>query len=618
MAKLEVEIGADNSEFKSKIKEVEFDIKELSKVKLEQIKLGLDTKQIDSQIKDAKMSLKTLQTTLKDTGTSFTKLDKPVQNGGNTLMQFSRIAQDAPFGIMGIGNNITATAESFGHLAASSGGAGNALKAVASSMLGTGGILLAVSLVTTALTIMSQNGLTIGDVFDKLTGNFNEFGSSLKKASEEATKSAIEEMGALKGLAAVAQSDTVSRQERMQAVKDLQSQYPAYFGNLSNEEIMYGNLTGAINEVTKALISKGISEKLTKDAVEPTLNLWKANGKLNQAKADQIKLEKNLSDETAKRVAAGIGGRTGKEVGLTNAISNNKLAISSSRDNIKELTAVVGSFERNIAQANKASAGLLIKPPKAPKKAAAPAARESVVAVGSLLKPIDNEKIKKDGEKVIKLLGESVGNAVQIFKSTPIPVNIPLVPILSTNPLTEVEQALLAFNDAANEIIMGSITDTFGNLGSAIGNALVSGGNVLSAIGQSILQGLSSFLSDMGGELIKYGTLAVIKGKLDIAILTGGAASVVAGVAAIGVGIALKAAGAAIGSASKGGAGGGGGSRGVSTGASVSSPTASTNNNTGGGFQNVVFEISGQSLIGVLSSSLDRNNRLGGGLKLTA
>ena len=607
MAKLEVEIGADNSEFKSKIKEVEFDIKELSKVKLEQIKLGIDTKQIDSEIKDAKMSLKTLQTTLKDTGTSFTKLEKPVQNGGNTLMQFSRIAQDAPFGIMGIGNNITATAESFAHLSTSAGGTGNALKAVAASMMGTGGILLAVSLVTTALTIMSQNGITVSDIFDKLTGNFNEFGGSLKKASEESAKGAIEEMGALKGLIAVAQSETVSRKARTQAVKDLQSQYPAYFGNLSNEQIMYGNLSGVIKNVTNALINKGIAEKLTKDAVDPTLELWRANGKLNKAKEDQIQLEKDLAKETAKRVAGGFGGRTNQEVSLMNTIKNTKLAITTTRSDIKDLTVVVDSYKKGIEEASKASSKLLIKTDKVEK-----------VAKPKKIKEPKRDKQSFGGDFIPggAVLG-SLGSQLTEFQQSSSLLNMNIVPDEINQATKDMEIALLAFNASANNIIMGSIADTFGNLGSAIGTALVTGGNVLSAIGQTILQGLSSFLSDMGGELIKYGTLAVIKGNLDVAILAGGPLAIAAGVAAIGVGIALKAAGAAIGSASKGGASGGGGSRGVSTGASVSSPTASTNNNTGGGFQNVVFEISGQSLIGVLSSSLDRNNRLGGGLKLT-
>ena len=52
--KLEVQIGADVTDFKKKIQEVEFDIKELSKVKLDRLKLGLDTTAINAQIKDAK------------------------------------------------------------------------------------------------------------------------------------------------------------------------------------------------------------------------------------------------------------------------------------------------------------------------------------------------------------------------------------------------------------------------------------------------------------------------------------------------------------------------------------------------------------------------------------
>jgi hypothetical protein len=182
--------------------------------------------------------------------------------------------------------------------------------------------------------------------------------------------------------------------------------------------------------------------------------------------------------------------------------------------------------------------------------------------------------------------------------------------------LKKVNQALIEFNAAANDIIQNSIINTFNNLGTAIGEALATGGNVLKAIGNTILQGLAGFLSEMGSLLIKYGTLAVLKGKLDIAILTGGPIAIGAGLAAIAAGIALKAAGGAIGSlASKGSGGGGGSSRGAASvpvpqgSASISTSAAGSAQDFGSGA--VVFEISGANLIGVLNRAGAKLTRYG-------
>lgn len=621
MPKIEIEIGGDNTDLQRKIAEAEILLKRLRKDVAVELKSGnIDlAEKMTVEVNQAKKSLQELQGSYKSTTVSTNTLTKATGNGSNTLMQFSRIAQDAPFGIMGIGNNITATAESFGYLSKSSGGAGNALKAVASSLLGTGGILLAVSLVTSALTYMSQNGITVGDIFDKLSGKFDAVGNSMKKAFEEGAKSAFEERAGLLGLISVAQSDVVSREARTQAVKDLQDKYPAYLGNLTKEHIMYGNLTKAVNEITKALISKAVAEKLAKDAVQPTIDLYKANAALIAQQGEQLKMEKALATENKKNKDAGFAGASNASVNLKNSIANNNLAINETRLNIGELDKVVKSYEKNISAVSIASSKLLIKAPKLSKSSTGGLKTEGLE---SSLIAVDPEKIKAEGKKVIKLFEDSLGSALNDFKNKPIDLQIPLNPIIPPDILTLAEQQLIDFNDAASDIISNNIADTFGNLASVIGQAIANGGNVLQAAGSALLAGLGSVMIQLGKMAIATGIgIAGIKTALKS---LNPAVAIAGGIALIALGSIVSSSVSGLGSSmgSGGGQGANIGGGGVSTDTGNNSFRGSTSGgssvSTSGGFQSVVFEISGNSLIGVLENSLQKNRRLGGNLAITS
>lgn len=600
--KLEVQIGADKSEFDKKIKEIEFDIKELSKVKLDRLKLGLDTTEINNQIKDAKNSLNSFKTTVKDTGNAISgQFTKQVGNGGNTLMQFSRIAQDAPFGIMGIGNNITATAESFSYLKQQTGSTGGALKALASSIAGTGGILLGVSLLTTGLTLLSQSGLSVQDVINKLTGNFDEFGATVNKIAVDSAKNSGAEIAGLKALVSVAQDDLNSRQDRILAVDELQSKYPGYFGNLNKEKILNGDLTTITNELSKAIIARAEATAIA-DKI----------GELASKKLDlQIKKEKEvLGLQKAKQNAKfqiSSGGTLGADANISN-ITRLASATSTVKDLNQQIYDIQVQQDKLAARLNQKtdeSVKLLTKKEKQVKEKPARVASDPIASVTAA--PL------MDANQVAVFTGQvdEYGNKLKAL-----PGVIRQSMIIATQQIdegaTRMAFALMEFNESANDLIINSIGSTFANLGTVIGEALAQGGNVLSAIGTTILQSLANFLSSMGDLLIKYGTLAIIKGKLDLAILKGGPVSIAAGIAAVAVGIALKAAGGAIGSF----ANSGGKSSSSGSGANNQSFTSSGFGGGGQGGGTVVFEIAGTKLIGVLSNTINANRRLGGQLGL--
>lgn len=660
MANLEVQIGADSSEFNSEIAKVEKQLAALKSQQAANLKLGIDTSTIDKQISDTTTKLNGLKSSVSSSAAAFNNHSKATANGGNTLMQFSRIAQDAPFGIMGIGNNLTATAESFSQLSRSAGGAGGALKAVASSLMGTGGILLAVSLVTTGLTIMSQQGLTVSDVFNKLTGNFDNFGNTLKTVSQEAIKSALEETGALKGLIAIAQDETQTKKMRLEAVDQLQKMYPNYFGNLSKEEIMYGNLKGVVNEVTKALINKSIAEKMSEKAAEPTLKLWEANARLIKQREEAAKAEAAYQKAASNPAA----GNSMQYYASQSARAAERL--QETRNEVIALNKEVAKYDKVITMASQAGAKAILKPgvsakePKAKKetfkkdsefdKNAEAALQGRYDIEAGIVRKGEEAKYKEmlKGQKAqqgladqnsrIALAGAAAEEAARMKTIEGLRADLAAEMVLLKTHLdnkliTQQQYDLMAQEQRIksieaqralvpeHQIISDAIVGTIQNMGTALGEALSTGANIAQSMGNALLVGLGGLLSAMGDHLIKIGTAAVLAGT--VMKLFGTVTGIGAGLAAIAGGVLMKGIGGAI--AAKGQKKSSGASNGtdaqrgeVKTGASVSSPTSSVA--SGGSFSNgggtVVFEISGQKLIGVLNNTLGANQRLGGSLAI--
>ena len=87
------------------------------------------------------------------------------------LTNLSLVAQDLPFGFIGIQNNLPGVISSFGDLTREAGSVGGALKQLGSSLVGPAGLFLAFSIVTSAVTYAIQKYGSLGAAVTALVSN---------------------------------------------------------------------------------------------------------------------------------------------------------------------------------------------------------------------------------------------------------------------------------------------------------------------------------------------------------------------------------------------------------------------------------------------------------------
>jgi len=113
------------------------------------------------------------------------KLGKPMGDASQSLINFSRIAQDAPYGIMGIANNLNPMVESFQRLAATEGGTKKALQAMVAGLMGPAGVGVAIGVVSSLAVTFSKE---IAAFFKGPTAELENFRAELNKVAGDLNK----------------------------------------------------------------------------------------------------------------------------------------------------------------------------------------------------------------------------------------------------------------------------------------------------------------------------------------------------------------------------------------------------------------------------------------------
>jgi len=260
-----------------------------------QIKIGADVQSAVTSLNTLNASLnKTTQTAANVGTTGMNNLTKGTKQANFALVNFSRVASDAPFGLIGIANNIDPLIQSFVSLRKETGSGKAALSALASSLAGGGGLILAVSLVTSALQF-AQLGLS------RWSQSTKEANEETKKAKEEldkyteAQKNSVRNLTQQKleidGLVSAAKNLNLSEKDRIAAINKLNEIIPDNIGFLNAQNIATQQGDAILKQYIKTIEARATAELLAGRIAENNVKLFENR---NKVLVETEKLKQNI------------------------------------------------------------------------------------------------------------------------------------------------------------------------------------------------------------------------------------------------------------------------------------------------------------------------------------
>jgi hypothetical protein len=272
------------------------------------VKVGMDVAEIQSELQKAENQLRQFQAQLKkSTNTieinmlnreiaalnpqidayraALQKVGKPAGDATQSLINFSRIAQDAPFGMMAIANNLNPMVESFQRLSATEGGTKKALAAMAQGLIGPAGVGVAIGLLSALLSTYSKE---IGNFFKGASGELDDFIKRINDLNEELYKIASKaEARQIKGEVLIgiigSKADIEQRQTALTELKKLYSDSDAIkkLTLESDNRAMIAALNNASIQLQVTEKEKNNNTKLEEALTERRKLTAKRNAELN-------------------------------------------------------------------------------------------------------------------------------------------------------------------------------------------------------------------------------------------------------------------------------------------------------------------------------------------------
>lgn len=511
---------------------------------------------------------------------------KATVNGNGALSGFTNILRDAPYGIQGVGNNITQLTDSFAQLRVQTGSAGGALAAMASSIFSPAGLIsVGLSAAISLWTVYAQRQQQAASEAKK----FKEENKSLADILNESAASVQGQIETAKQLGAIITDTNKSYEQRKSALNELQKISKEYFNGLSLEKTSYEQIKTAIDKYSDSLVRaatiKGLQDQIgkTAEAIAKQAPIIAAGTK-ELAKKDNPFAEfvKDTAKETdtanvqlqgaftrLDSMLTASGRKMAADIGNVGAQQQQAISKIAPLDELKQrLQGLVSALSEALSGTDTPDKKS-IKDTKTVTDVLQELDKELVkidaqfAVTGGALEDLSKNKIavfkKAIGElaELNVLPGSDIVNGLQqrvealqsTFEKTPVTVKIPIsidpLPNIETSKITGLSDSFnKVFNQENGRLVIGveqikeTLTQSFSGLGEALAGALSGGGL------DSVVLGIGSLISDVlqkvGQDMIKLGVaMLAIKKGLTLSF-SNPALAIAAGVAAIAAASLIK------------------------------------------------------------------------------
>ena len=234
-------IGADPSQFEKSINDVKKAYKAL-KNEIDKTAFNLVEPSQIEQLKGLERTIEQLENRVKKV--DFNNLTLGSKESGRALTSLSLVAQDLPFGFIGIQNNLPNLITAFGNLDTKTNGLKGALSDLGAALVGPAGLFLAFSAATAAATLAVKEYGSLTNAFDALftsTSQATIAQRNYNKELKEGGKNLGSELSKVDLLSKGIANENLSREERLNYFFQAKKELPDLLAGLDEENILTKN-----------------------------------------------------------------------------------------------------------------------------------------------------------------------------------------------------------------------------------------------------------------------------------------------------------------------------------------------------------------------------------------